>query len=276
MQIVRHRYLVSSALLVLQAALPASGEAQVNTGDAVFHSDHAANLPTTTTLREGDLLFEVSHRFLPPVSQGADALWGLDGSAGIRLGLSYGVAPRVTLGVLRSSQDDNLELNGKVRLWEGGDEMPVALGAKVGVAWNTQLAEVEGAEDNESQSYVQLMADLPVGERLALGVVPGWLHNPRVRDLGAEDAFVLGVHGLFRIGDGASVLGEWIFTEEREDLAHDAGTFGVELETRGHFFKILFTNQPRVNPTQAMGGSPFAFEPDEWRVAFNITRLLPF
>jgi hypothetical protein len=63
-------------------------------------------------------------------------------------------------------------------------------------------------------------------------------------------------------------------SEERTDLEHDSGTFGIELETGGHFFKVLLTNQARMNPTQFLGGTPFNFEADQWRVAFNITRLL--
>ena len=72
-------------------------------------------------------------------------------------------------------------------------------------------------------------------------------------------------------------MGEWILSEARgDDLTHDGGTFGIELRTRGHFFKIVVTNQSRMNPTQFLGGTNKAFRPDEWRFGFNLTRLLPF
>jgi hypothetical protein len=73
-----------------------------------------------------------------------------------------------------------------------------------------------------------------------------------------------------------SLLAEWIVTEERVGLENDAATVGVELETRGHHFKLLLTNQARMNPTQHLGGTATDFEPDTWRFGFNITRLLPF
>ena len=69
---------------------------------------------------------------------------------------------------------------------------------------------------------------------------------------------------------------EWIKSAPRSDLEFDSGTFGIELETGGHFFKILLTNQPRMNPTQFLGGTPFEFKADEWRVGFNVTRILAF
>jgi hypothetical protein len=53
---------------------------------ALFHSSHAINLPTAETLQKGDFEFEISHRFVPPMSEGYDALWGLDGPAHIRFG----------------------------------------------------------------------------------------------------------------------------------------------------------------------------------------------
>ena len=76
-------------------------------------------------------------------------------------------------------------------------------------------------------------------------------------------------------GRGA-LLAEWLMSPERTDLEHDAATFGLEATTRGHVFKLLVTNQARLNPTQALAGSPVEFAPDEWRAGFNITRLLPF
>lgn len=275
MKTLAHGAALAAVLTTAALLAPASAEAQARGQDRVFHSVHAANLPTTTTLRDGDLLFEISHRFNTAISQGADALWGFDGPVFNRIGLSYGVSARLTLGVLRTNLADNLELNAKVRLWEGGDGLRASLGAKGGVAWNTQLAEIEGAEDNESQAYAQLMGNVLLGERVAVGVVPSWLHNPRVRDVDADDAFALGLHGQLYLDDGLSLLGEWIVSEEREGLEHDSGTFGLEIETRGHFFKLLVTNQVRMNPTQFLGGAPISFDPDNWRVAFNITRLIP-
>ena len=34
-------------------------------------------------------MYEISHRFLPPINEGYDAYWGIDGPARIRTALSY-------------------------------------------------------------------------------------------------------------------------------------------------------------------------------------------
>ncbi|MDH3206087.1 MAG: DUF5777 family beta-barrel protein [Gemmatimonadota bacterium] len=243
---------------------------------AVFHSHQAANLPTAETLPSGAWLFEISHRFDRAISDGTDAFWGLDGPVLNRLGLTYAPSGSVMLGVLRSNFQDNVELNAKVGLYEGGGALPTEVAAMAGVAWNTEPTEIEGATDNESQFYAQLILNAMLGGRLAVGVVPTYLRNPRIRDFEAANAFILGLNGQLYMSDAVSFLAEWIVSEGRAGLENDAGTFGVELETRGHHFKLLITNQARMNPTQYLAGTRSNFEPDEWRFGFNITRLLPF
>ena len=80
--------------------------------------------------------------------------------------------------------------------------------------------------------------------------------------------------GQAYLSQHVSVLGEWNVSEERVGQEYDSGTFGVELETGGHFFKLVFSNSVRLNPAQFIAGTPFSFGPDEWRLSFNITRVL--
>ena len=261
---------LGAALLV---SFPWQAQAQIQ----VFHSVQTPNLPTAETLDKGTWLFEISHRFHPPVSDGASALWGLDGGANIRFGLTYAVSDRAMLGVLRSNLEDNLEFNAKFGVYEGGSEaLPFKLGVMTGIAFNTEPPVTEGTEDNEAQLYAQLMINTLVGGRFAIGVVPTYLRNPRIQDLEADNAFVLGLQGQFYVSRSFSLLAEWVVSKSRAEAEYDSGTIGIELETRGHFFKIVLTNQTKINPTQVLGGAPFAFKPGEWRLGFNITRELPF
>ncbi|MEX0837782.1 MAG: DUF5777 family beta-barrel protein, partial [Gemmatimonadota bacterium] len=124
------RLLVAAAALAVGTALPEGAPLGSRPLAAqIFHSSHAANLPTTTTLPAGDLLFEISHRFTPAISDGSEAFWGLDGPVINRLGLAYAVTGAALLGVRRSNLADNVELWGSTRLVEGGSEgLPFAFG----------------------------------------------------------------------------------------------------------------------------------------------------
>lgn len=260
--------------LGLLAAAPASTLAQ-----GVFGSVHTANLPTTRIPRSGAWLFEISHRFDTPVSAGSEALWGLDGPVFNRLGLAWSPRQGAMVGVVRSNFNDNLELNAKVLGWSGGgDGLRVEVAFMGGVAWNTEIFETptSGARDNELQGYAQVIVNAAPGDRLALGLVPTWLRNPRIEDEEPENALALGVVGQLSLSRSVKLLAEWLAAESREGLEHDPVSVGVGLETPGHTFRLLVTNQSRLNPTQFLGGSPTAFTPDEWRLGFNITRILPF
>lgn len=264
------RTLLAAALLT--ASTPFASAAQ-----DVFHSTQAVNLPTAVVMPQGSWLFEISHRFDKEISSGASDFWGLDGPAYNRLGLSYSISDRVALGVLRTNVEDNYDVSLKVGALSGGPD-PVAFEVAVlgGVAWSTEVFEVDGAEDNEMQAYGQLIVNALLGERVALGLVPSYLYNPRLEDFDEESAFALGINGQIFLTGAMSFIGEWLLSEEREGQEYDPATFGIEFETRGHFFKLILTNQALLNPTQYLGGTPTKFEADQWRFGFNIQRLLPF
>ncbi|MEM7417641.1 MAG: DUF5777 family beta-barrel protein [Gemmatimonadota bacterium] len=247
-------------------------------GQRIFHSNQSANLPTTETLRAGNWLFEISHRFVPPIENGVDALWGLDGPVNNRLGMAWAPAENTLVGFQRSNFQDNLELYAKRRVVQadvGGN--PGAIALMGGIAWNTDVIGIQGADDNEMQAYAQLIANVLLADgAVAVGVVPSWLYNPRIRDAESFNSVALGVHGQWYFADGKSLVGEWIFSEQVTDVENDSGTFGIEIETRGHFFKLIVTNQTSMQPTQYLAGSASSFDTDNLRLGFNVTRLLPF
>jgi Membrane bound beta barrel domain (DUF5777) len=243
----------------------------------VFHSPQSANLPTAETIHRGEWQFEVSHRFQPAFSQGSSALWGLDGPAWIRLGLTYGATDRVNVGILRTNLNDNLEFNAKVRFAEGGSgKVPWMAALMGGVAINPGLVDSEGIEGNEPQAYGQLLLNALFGSKWAVGVVPSLLYNPYIADVDKGTALSVGLNSQLYVARGLSLMGEWNISQSHVDLEHKAGAFGIELETGGHFFKLMATNSTRPDPTQFLAGTPLAWAAHEWRFGFNITRLLAY
>ena len=279
-------------LSIVCAAAPSAASSQ-----QVFASTHSATLPTAAALSAGVVLFEVSHRF-GYLSDGGSDLWGLDGFVLNRLGLAFALHDRVTLGILRSNSMDNLELNARIAgLAIDVATGPVEFAAQAGVAWNLQTDTVDGhgghlhrilpggnagggrddetAEANEMQAYAQVIANAMFGGRFALGVVPTLLWNPRIQDHDAETTLSVGVNGQLYLDRTWSLVGEWIVSQAREGQEYDSGSFGAEIRTGGHFFKLLITNQHQMNPTQTLAGAADDFlDPGKWRFGFNIERRL--
>jgi hypothetical protein len=262
--------LVITLLLFVVGSTPAASQ-------EIFRSVQSANLPTAEILPRGSWLFEVSHRSVTPFSDGADALWGLDGPMVNRLGLSYSARDRLVLGVVRTNFFDNIELNAKAGLWSGGSEtLPIKVAAMGGISWNPDVTVTATVEDNEMQAHAELIFNALIAERFGIGVVPTFVHNPRLGDADSDQKLYVGVNGQLYVTPSMSVLAEWVAGDGNLETPNDPITFGLEFNTGGHVFKLVSTNQSRMNPAQLFPGAVAEFEPDEWRFGFNITRLLPF
>ena len=281
------------AVGLLCLATPVAASAQ-----DIFASTQSATLPTAAPSSAGDFQFEISHRF-GHLSDGAGDLWGLDGFVLNRLGLAYSPHAQLTVGVLRSNSMDNLEFNARFAgLALDAATGPLEFAAQAGVAWNLQVEKDDhgghqhvvlldrnagngntgdAAEENEMQAYAQVIANAMVGDRLAFGVVPTLLWNPRIQSHDPETTVSVGVNGQLYLDGMWSLFGEWIFSQAREDQEYDSGSFGAEIRTRGHFFKLLVTNQHQMNPAQTLAGAAEDFlDPGSWRLGFNIQRRLRF
>ena len=243
----------------------------------VFHATQVVNLPTAGTLAGGEWQFEIAHRFQPPLSDGADAFWGLDGPANMRLGLGYAPLDRLLVTLARSSFMDNWDLQVKLRAWEHDEfPLPIRVALQGGAGWSSDVPERDSGDPGNFQYYAQLILNTGVADRLAIGVVPSYVYNVLLDRIDPVHDLFWGVYGQLYLTNYLSVLGEWNSGENGAELQNQAGTFGVELETGGHFFKIFLTNSVRLNPTQFLVGTDFPFDGDELRLGFSITRLLRF
>ncbi len=48
--------------------------------------------------------------------------------------------------------------------------------------------------------------------------------------------------------------------------------FGFDIETGGHIFHFLVTNNARINPSQYLVGADRSASDDMWRLGFGIIR----
>jgi len=243
----------------------------------LFHSTHGANLPTAEVLQQGNFEFEISHRFVPTISDGSASLWGFDGPVNIRLALGYAYSDEgyVTLG--RSNVQDNLDLQIKQQLFSYRHEVfPLLVAARLGGAWNTEVPGRDAGDADNFQYYAQLIFNTMYAERFALGIVPSYVENSHITCPERQYSFVVGLHAQYYITDVFNVLAEWIPTVSGWRGTHNTVAMGIELETGGHFFKIILSNNDLLNPAQVLAGAGNSFNDGDLHIGFNITRLLAF
>lgn len=245
----------------------------------LLHALQAINFATTTTLRKSEFEYEISHRFVPPMST-EKAFLGIDGPANIRMALGYGIADNMFVVLGRSSVQDNIDLQMKYRFYEfNHDLFPAALAVNGGVAWNTQIIEAlapgrETMDTKNFQYYGQLIFNTLIAKKLGIGFVPSYLYNSNIYCEDTKYSFTAGTYVQYYLGTMVSLLFEGNTTVTGYRGRYNSFHFGIELETGGHFFKIFTGNNAVLNPGQYLAGSDRITAMDNLRLGFVITRVL--
>jgi hypothetical protein len=243
----------------------------------LFHSTYLINLPTAETLQKGDFEFEISHRFVPPVSEGGSALYGFDGPVNMRIALGYAPTNRFIATLGRSNINDNVDLQLKYKALQiRNTKFPILVTINAGGAYNSQLPVELSDNSKKYQYYGQLVVNTLFGKKLGLGIVPAYLYNAHIYCADTEYAFTLGNYAQYYVSPLWSVVAEWIPTVSGWRQYHNSFSLGIELETGGHFFKVFGTNNQSLNHSQYMSGADLDFDEGDWRIGFMITRVLKF
>ena len=242
---------------------------------SLFHSTEVANLPTAETLQKGDFHFEISHRFNTPISSGWGELYGFDGSVSMRLALGYALTDHFLFTLGRSNRDGNIDFRLKYKAFQiRNDVLPTLISIRAGGAYNGKAKNIDNGD--KYQFYGQLIVNTLYNKKIGIGFVPSYLYNSHIYCLDTQDTFTFGMYAQYYISEGWNLFLEFNPTVTGWRDQYNSMAFGVELETGGHFFKILLGNNTKLNPSQYLAGAIDEINSDDWHLGFNITRLLKF
>ncbi|MFH0734996.1 MAG: DUF5777 family beta-barrel protein [bacterium] len=241
----------------------------------IFHSTQAINLPTAETLQKGDFEFEISHRFIPSIKSGSKGLWGFDGPVNIRFGLGYALTDNTLITLGRSNLEDNLDLSIKYRVFQFNNNIfPLLFAIRGGAAWNSDVIGRNSSSSKNYQYFAQLIINAKHTKYFALGIVPSYLYNSYIYCSNNQYSFTMGINMQYYISNMWSLLLELNPTVTGWRSKHNPVSFGLELETGGHFFKIILSNSTKLNTSQFLSGSSNSFNDGNMHIGFNITRVL--
>ncbi len=242
----------------------------------LFHSTQSAHFATATFLRKGEFEYEISHRFLPPLSTDK-AFLGIDGPSRIRMGLAYGVTEKTMITLARSNFQDNVDLQLKQQLLAWHNRfLPTLFAIRVGTGWNTEVVNRSIGNSKNFQYYGQLIINSMLKKKLAIGIVPSYLYNSHIFCPDTKYSFTIGTYWQYYAGRMWSVFIETNTTVTGFRGQYNSLVAGIELETGGHFFKIFVGNNAALNPSQYLAGSDLKLRGNNLRLGFNITRILKF
>lgn len=252
----------------------------------LFHSTQTANFPTTESLIKGNWMYEISHRFHTPINDGIDALYGFDGPARIRFALGYGITDDLMVTLGRSNLTDNYDLQIKQKLFQINNAIiPSVISIVGGLAINTEVPQNIDRNKTDSdnfQFYAQLIYNgMLFDKKLGIGLVPSYLYNSFIYAVDKQYSFTFGTYVQYYFNRVWSIWLEHnaIITGYQGKIRLDETTksfntlgFGIALETGGHIFNMIVTNNARLNSSQYLVGADKGTDKDAWRLGFGILR----
>lgn len=250
----------------------------------LFHSNYAVNLPSAEMLKSGDFFYSIAHRFRTPISSGANNLWGLDGSAVMRMNVGYAPSDDLFLNIGRTNQEGQFDFETKYKALEVREEdfgLPLLLSFLGGVTYNSKAARMENGSEVESgrlfQFYGMAILNTKIGESIGLGIAPSFLYNAHIQCPEVENSITLGTYATYYFNENWAIVAEANPTISGWRQYYDSYAVALELNTGGHFFKLLLSNNTAMNTSQVLGGAQSSFltgNNSNLHLGFQITRVL--
>jgi len=186
----------------------------------------------------------VAHRF-GDVSAGFKDFFGLD-NASTKLGVIYGISDGLSVSLSRETNMKTFEGAAKYRLIRQDENFPVDI-----VGYNVMGVNTEIDKDtyphlrfSDRLSYLtQALISRRFSDKFSLQLTPSYVHKnlyePTIED---KNQFLAGVGGRYKISKRVSVNAEYFVNFDNHSFYKNPLSLGVDVETGGHVFQLLFTN----------------------------------
>lgn len=251
----------------------AAAEPVLNT----FYSTRLVNSHTVEITGTGSMDFRIHHRFAP-LNTGLYNMFGLD-QASMRMGLDFGIAKNLMVGIGRSTSYKELDWFAKYRILHQRSDWSVPVSVALLAAWAYRTLDydptlkVTGSDRTYFTGAVLIASKL--GSRTSIQVSPTYTHYNRILQLtgGSKDMFAIGLLARQRISRRVSINAEYFAQTNKFDGMHDPLSVGVDINTGGHVFQLHFTNATGMNDHSAIHETNGSWGGGDVRWGFNISRI---
>ncbi len=242
-----------------------------------FKAFKIGNLQSTKVAGKGDLYMYVSHRF-GSLKKGVNTFYGLD-EANTKIQMIYGVANGLHIGVSRESLRKTYSGSFKLKLISQGKASPVNLVAYSTVNINTQLSTSQYPllRYRDRFSYAsQLLISRRLSKSISLEIAPSFVRQNLVLEpFQKHEQFVLAAGGRFKVSKRSSLNIDYAYNLSRHtsSVYKNPLTIGLDIETGGHIFQLLFSNAQSTNEPGFLSNSEGDWTKRDIFFGFNIVRV---
>ncbi|MBX2962894.1 MAG: hypothetical protein KF687_10305 [Cyclobacteriaceae bacterium] len=249
---------------------------------ATFKGTRVINGQSVETKPGGSLEFIFSHRF-GRINEGAYTLWGLD-DAFVRLGFEYGITDRLGVGLGRTSVDKSYDAYLRYKIvGQAAGKMPLTITTLGTMNYKTSPKQGDSTTPIDVEDRISYVAQVLVARKFnqnfSLQVNPLLVHRNTVDQAYENNTdFALGLAGRHKITRSLAITGEYIYrlnakpNSPPDYIRYDAVGFGVDIETGGHVFQLVFTNSLGLIERAVVTETTGNFWDGDIHFGFNITR----
>ena len=248
----------------------------------LFLTGSIAGMSTVTNLKKGDLNSVIMHNF-GLVSTGIEEFWGLDQGAAVRLGVDFGISDRLSIGIGRTSIEDNVDVRFKYTILRQltSDKIPVEIAVKGDLGINTQKnTRFDDFLFQERLNYFgSIMVARKFNKKITLQIAPMLSHfntvvieTQNVKPINTH--FALGIGGRLKLSERKSLTFEFIpvISEKIQDTKNHFA-LGYEIETGGHVFQMFFMSGKWFTEQHLITRTTTDFFKSDFRLGFNVNRI---
>ncbi|OYU79682.1 MAG: hypothetical protein CFE23_12850 [Flavobacterium sp. BFFFF1] len=219
---------------------------------AAFKGVQVVSMQSTKLAAKGEFYFVVSHRF-GDLTNGLDNFFGLD-NAYTKLGGIYGVTNWFSVGISRQTYNKVFELTAKYKFADQEiDGFPVTIVGFNSMDINTKLS-VDEYPNLKSNNRLAFTTQLPISRKFSnafsLEINPVFVHK-NLYDPATEnkDQFLVAAGGRYKLTKRLSVNLEYAARMDapENEMYHNPLSVGLDIETGGHVFQLLFSNSQAIN-----------------------------
>ena len=242
-----------------------------------FKAMKIGNLQSTKVASKGDWYMYVSHRF-GSLKDGVNTFFGLD-NANTKIQMVYGMFDGFQLGLSRESLRKTYAGSAKLKLINQTNKFPLTLTAYSTVNINTQLSKEQypNLKDADRLSYcTQLLISKRFSNSFSLELAPTFVRQNLVFEKEqTHEQYGLGLGFRYKITKRMSINADYILNMSRweNSVYNDPLTIGVDIETGGHVFQLLFTNSQSTNEPTFISNAEGNWEEGKIYFGFNIVRV---
>jgi len=234
---------------------------------------------STETATNGDLVFNVQHRF-GTVNSGWYDFFGLD-QATTRLGFQYGITDWLSIGIGRTTLEKTYDGSLKIKILRqstGKGNMPLSLSYFGNMAISSlkwQNTEQTNYFTSRMSFVNQLLLAYKFKKIASIQLMPTFIHYNLVETAEDDhDVWSVGAGGEFRVSDKISLSAEYYYVISKQTAEDFVNPFsiGVNINTGGHVFQLYATNAAGIIEQHFIGRTAGKWTNGDIHIGFNISR----